>query len=64
MSERSRAADSFVEIRARIAELKLMVERVEMCPVHISRPLAECLRSSARCGDACPLRADWIGPQT
>jgi hypothetical protein len=57
---RHQAADAFDEIRAN--RDKIRANEIPMCPVHLSRPLAECLRSSARCGGECPLRADWIGP--
>jgi hypothetical protein len=55
------AADDFEFIRARLAELRAVSE--PKCPQAGDRTLHDCLRSSARCPDACPHFNDWIGPQ-
>lgn len=58
---RSWAADSYDEIRERRAQI--IAEEQPKCPLHSSRLLFSCLRSASPCTDACPNRADYIGPQ-
>jgi hypothetical protein len=41
---------------------RIAVEETPKCPVHPVRSLYKCLRLSAKCGEQCPYRADWIGP--
>lgn len=54
------AADSFDEIRA--ARDKIRAEAVPQCPVNAGMTLFNCLRSSTKCGEKCPLKEEWIGP--
>lgn len=49
-------------ISRRIAEIK--ADKVPRCPLFAERKLYDCLRSSSRCGEPCPLKNDWIGPET
>lgn len=57
-----RAADQFGAIRSRMVEIRY---GARTCPIP-ARPtlVADCLRHGERCPEACPLRGDWIGPQT
>ena len=57
---RQYAHEDFDFISARIIELRR--EAVPKCKV-TSNPLFECLRSSAKCGDSCPDRDAWVGPE-
>ena len=61
MSGRTRAADDFAAIRARVAELA--ADTAPRCPVP-GRPafVFDCLRHAVPCPDNCDLRGDWIGP--
>ena len=33
-----------------------------MCPLVACRTLYDCLRTAAQCGDSCPHRHEWVGP--
>lgn len=57
----TRAADSFAEILANRDRIRKEAE--PQCPFSPGRNLYDCLRSTARCGDACPNKNDWIGPE-
>ncbi len=61
VSARGYAADDFTLIRARKAEI--LADEEPKCPSNSARLLFDCLRSSSQCGDTCPYRGDWIGPQ-
>lgn len=55
------AADDFAAIRAALYAHR--TEAVPRCPIANDRTLYNCLRSPARCGDTCPHRDAWIGPE-
>ena len=55
------AADDIETVYTRIHEIRKAEE--PRCPMSQDRTLHSCLRSSSRCGEECPNKSDWIGPQ-
>lgn len=62
MSASKPVADEFDLIRRRISEIH-EAEQLR-CPTQSYRTLHDCQRNPSRCGDSCPYRGDWIGPQS
>ena len=55
------AADDFAAIRAALYAHR--ADAIPRCPIASDRTLYNSLRSPARCGDTCPHRDAWIGPE-
>jgi hypothetical protein len=58
---RTNWADDFDEIRRHRERIR--AEEQPRCPTNASMTLYACLRSPSRCGESCPYKADWLGPQ-
>jgi hypothetical protein len=63
MSGRAAAVDSYDVIRWRMLEIRQQAEPT--CAV-AGRPykVRDCLRNPVPCPDNCPLKGDWLGPET
>lgn len=57
---RQYACEDFDAILGRVNQIK--EEAQPRCPI-TSNPLYGCLRAAAKCGDNCPHRDAWIGPE-